>query len=195
MRYLKRLCLLMAAIVVAVSGCAGAPPTRDTPIQDLDAPAWVLKGSGAFSGERLVFYGVGLADSSSSASIMRNQADTRARSELAKELELYNASLTKDYQAHTAQGEKTGVPESHFEAVIKQVTAMTLSGVRIVDHWQHPGTGALYALARLDLDAFKDMADKSKELDSKAKQYIKENADKLHNELAVEEEKMRERGH
>lgn len=46
--------------------------------------------------------------------------------------------------------------EQHVEQAIKTVTAMTLSGVEIVNHWQHPATGELYSLSKLDLDAFKD---------------------------------------
>ena len=81
--------------------------------------------------------------------------------------------------------------EQHIEQAVKTVTSMTLSGVQIVDHWQNPATGELFALARLDLDAFKDNLEKVKELDKKVKEHIKQNAEKLHTELEKEEAKRR----
>lgn len=174
------------------SGCASTQPvTARTPIQDLKAPEWVVKSSGAFAGERgKVFYGVQSAMNMSSP-LLRAAADNRARSEVAKVVQAYTASLMKDYMASTSAGQENVTSEEHHvEQAVKTVTAMTLSGVEIVDHWQNPATGELHSLARLDLATFVDNLEKAKGLDAKAKEYIRQNAERLHGQLA-EEEKLR----
>jgi len=174
------------------SGCAGTQPvTAKTPIQDLKAPEWVVKGSGAFGGERgKVFYGIGSATNMQS-SLLRATSDNRARNEVAKVFQVYTSSLMKDYMASTSAGQaKVTSEEQHVEQAVKTVSAMTLSGVEIVDHWQNSATGELFSLARLDLAAFKDNLEKAKELDAKAKEYIRQNAERLHGQLA-EEEKLK----
>lgn len=197
MKYLMKVCFLVGWGAVVFLGCAGHPKiTKTTPIQELGAPEWILKGSGAFGGERgRVFYGVGSASGIQNASLLRATADNRARNEVAKVFQFYTASLMKDYAASITAGDfKATAEEQLVEQAIKTVTAMTISGVEIVDHWQHPATGELFTLARLDLEAFKDNLDKVKELDAKVKEYIKKNAERLHQELEKEEEKMREGG-
>lgn len=195
MKYLKSIYLLAVLGVIVLSGCAGKEITENTPIHDLNAPKWVVNGSGAFSGERgKVFYGIGSAVGIKNASLMRTAADNRARNEIAKVFQFYTASLMKDYAASTMAGDvKVTAEEQHVEQAIKTVTAMTFSGVEIVDHWQHPATGELYSLARLDIDAFKNNLDKVKELDTKVRDYIRKNAEKLHQELEVKEKEMQAR--
>jgi hypothetical protein len=175
------------------SGCASKQPvTAKTPIQDLKAPEWVVKGSGAFGGERgKAFYGVGSAVNMQS-SLLRTAADNRARNEVAKVFQVYSSSLMKDYSASTSAGQANVTSEEqNVEQAVKTVTAMTISGVEIVDHWQNSATGEMYSLARLDLAAFKDNLEKAKELDAKAKEYIRQNADRLHGQLAEEEGKLK----
>ncbi len=180
--------------LVLITGCASAPKvTATTPIQELNAPEWVLKGSGAFGGEKgKVFYGVASAYGIKNFSLLRSTADNRARNEVAKVFQFYTASLMKDYAASTMAGDPNVTSEEqHVEQAIKTVTTMTLSGVEVVDHWQHPASGELFALARLDLEAFKDNFDKVQDLDQKVKDYIKDNANRMHEELQKEEEKRK----
>ncbi|MBI5058026.1 MAG: LPP20 family lipoprotein [Nitrospirae bacterium] len=184
--------ILLAGLIL-IAGCAGKEKvTSTTPLQDLKAPEWVMKGSGAFGGDMgKVFYGVASASQMQNTSLLRAAADNRARNEVAKVFQFYTASLMKDYAASTTAGDPNAISEEqHVEQAIKTVTAMTLSGVEIVDHWQNPATGEFFALARLDLNAFKDSLDKSKELDSKVKDYIRQNAEKMHEQLEKEEAKM-----
>jgi len=182
--------------LVLLAGCGGKKTvTASTPIQDLDAPEWVVKGSGAFGGDQgKIFYGVASASGIRNYSLLRSTADNRARNEVSKVFQFYTASLMKDYAASTTAGDpNVTAEEQHVEQAIKTVTSMTLSGVEIVDHWQHPATGELFALARLDLNAFQDIAQKSKELDARVKEYIRQNADKLHDQLEKEEDRMQGR--
>lgn len=191
-----RTTLLLIACMLLVTGCFGKKKTtKFTPIQDLDAPEWVLKGSGAFGGEQgKVFYGVASASGIKNPSLLRQAADNRSRNEVAKIFQFYTASLMKDYMASTTAGDHDVTSEEqHVEQAIKTVTSMTLNGVEVVDHWQHPATGELFSLARLNLEAFKDNLERMKQLDRKVKEYIKQNAERLHGELDKEEEKLRER--
>jgi hypothetical protein len=184
--------LALAMGVFLATGCASTKPvTVSTPIQDLKAPVWVVKGSGAYGAEKgKVFYGVGAASGIQNPSLLRSAADNRARNEVAKVFQVYTASLMKDYMGSTTAG-KPGVSseEQLVEQAIKTVSGMTLSGVEIADHWQHPASGELYSLARLDLAAFKDNLEKAKELDAKTKEYIRQNSDRLHEQLEKKEEK------
>ncbi len=191
MRKLLRCMFVLVLGLALFTGCAGM--TAKTPVQDLDAPKWVIKGSGAFGGERgKVFYGVASASNMRNTSLLRAAADNRARNEVAKVFQFYTASLMKDYAASTTAGDPNVTSEEqHVEQAIKTVTSMTLSGVEIVDHWQHPATMEFFSLARLELDAFKDNLNKAKELNEKVKERIKKNADMLHEKLEKEEEKMR----
>jgi hypothetical protein len=192
MKRLVKLSFILVIGLVLITGCASTQKvTTTTPIQELESPDWVMKGSGAFGGDRgKVFYGVASASRMQNSSLMRSAADNRARNEVAKVFQFYTASLMKDYMASTVAGDPNVTSEEqHVEQAIKTVTSMTLSGVEIVDHWQHPASGELFALARLDLEAFKDKFDKVQNLDKKVTDYIKENADKLHEELEKEEQK------
>lgn len=186
------LALLVAVGFVFVVGCGG---TQQQAAPGVTVPDWVMKGSGAFGGEgNRVFYGVGVASGSRNIAALRSMADTRALAEISKTFNVYVASLTKDYLATTMGGDPSKVSdEQHFEQAIKTVTSNTLVGVEVVERWQHPQTGDFYSLARLDQDKFKDAIEKNKELDKKAKEYIKQNADRLHDQLEKEEEKAKTR--
>lgn len=84
----KRLQIIFITFVglVFITGCTSAPKiTTTTPIQELGAPEWVLKGSGAFGGERgRVFYAVASASGIQNPSLLRMTADNRVRNEVAK---------------------------------------------------------------------------------------------------------------
>lgn len=187
--------LVSVSMLFSLLYACGGKVTKTTTIQDLGAPKWVVKGSGAFSEAKdKVFFGVGSAANMRNFSLLRTTSDNRARNEIAKVFQFYTASLMKDYMASTTAGDPNVTSEEqHVEQAIKTVTSATLSGVEIVDHWQNPATGELYSLARLDLATFKDNLDRQRELNAKVRDYIRQNADKLHDELSKEEEKMKER--
>ena len=184
-----RFVLYIILVSSLLAGCAA----KVKPVQEMKAPDWVKKGSGAFSKESgKVFYGVSSASKISDISLLRATADNRARNEIAKIFEAYTASLMKDYMAATsagAAGPDAAAGEQHVEQAIKTVASVTLTGVEIVDHWQNPETGEYFSLARLDIETFKNNLAKMKELNEKAREHIKQNADKLHDELEKEEMK------
>ena len=155
------------------------------------APEWVTKGSGAFGAEgKRIFYGVGLASNIKNRALLQSTSDNRARAEIAKIFETYSAQLMKDYMASTTAGDgSASSEEQHVEQATKTFSAATLSGVQIVDHWQDPKDGSMFALARLDLAAFTENLGKMKELNAKVRDYVRQNAERVHADLEKEEAK------
>ena len=178
----------LLSIMVMFSACTSTPESTRTTMNEYEPPEWVMKSSGAFEDSNgKAFYGVGSASGIKNYSLQRTAADDRARNDLAKVFEFYTKSLTKDYMASTTSGDFTTTSEEqNVEVAIKTVTSATLTGVLIIDHWEHPGRNELFSLARLDLISFKKNLDEHKELSNEVREAIKERADKLHEELEQE---------
>ena len=186
-KQMMALFVLLAAGMLLMNGCASAPAKLDEP----EMPQWVYKGSGAFDEDTgKVFYGVGIASGISNKALLFSTADNRARAEVAKTLETYVAVLSKDYMASTTAGDMSASSEEqHVEQALKTFSKTTLHGATIIDHWQDPEDKTMYALCKLDLLAFKEALDDYKELDSKVRDYVRENAEKMHGELEKMEDK------
>ena len=175
-------------LLAMIGGCTSTPEPTRTTLGEYEPPEWVMKSSGAFEDSNgKAFYGVGSASGINNYSLQRTAADDRARNDLEKVFEFYTKSLTKDYMAHTMAGDpNTSSEEQNIEVAIKTITSATLTGVLIIDHWEHPGKNVLFSLARLDLVSFKKNLDQHKELSKEVREAIKERADKLHEELEQE---------
>jgi len=175
-------------LLAMIGGCTSTPEPTRTTLGEYEPPEWVMKSSGAFEDSNgKAFYGVGSASGIKNYSLQRTAADDRARNDLAKVFEFYTKSLTKDYMASTTSGDITVTSEEqNVEVAIKTVTSATLTGVLIIDHWEHPGRNELFSLARLDLVTFKNNLDEHKELSKQVREDIKKRADKFHEELEQE---------
>ena len=175
-------------LLAMIGGCTSTPEPTRTTLGEYEPPEWVMKSSGAFEDSNgKAFYGVGSASGIKNYSLQRTAADDRARNDRAKVFEFYTKSLTKDYMAHTMEGDPNiSSEEQNIEVAIKTITSATLTGVLIIDHWEHPGRNVLFSLARLDLISFKKNLDEHKELAKEVREAIKERADKLHEELEQE---------
>jgi hypothetical protein len=184
-RHLMILGVMLITGIFVTIGCSSTPKT--TPSADSAAlgPTWVMKGSGAFDVDgSKVFYGVGVASGIRNKALLRQTSDNRARAEIAKTMEVYVASLSKDYMASTTAGDMSkSSEEQHVESALKTFTKSTLHGATIVDRWMDPSDGSMYSLCELDLISFKDALDNFKELDEKVRDYVRDNADKMHEEL------------
>ena len=180
----KHLLVLSIILTMAmITACAQTPvKTADTAAM---GPQWVMKGSGAFDVEGgKVFYGVGAAGGITNKALLRKTSDNRARAEIAQTLETYVAYLAKDYMASTTAGDMSkSSEEQHVEQALKTFTKATLHGAQIVDRWMDPADGTFYSLCELDMMAFKDALDSYKELDAKVRDYVRDNADRMHGEL------------
>jgi hypothetical protein len=182
---IKIVCAFVGLGILFLIGCAAQQPAAPA------RPAWVDKGSGAYDVDKgKVFYGVGVASGIRNVALLRSTADNRARAEVAKILETYVAVLAKDYMASTTAGDmSSSSEEQHVEQALKTFSKGTLHGARIIDRWRDPADGSQYAICELDLFSFKNALDQHKELDEKVKNYVKDNAEKMHRELEEMEKK------
>ena len=179
------------------TACSSIPTIPDAPkaLAEYKAPDWVLKGGGAFTDAGgKAFYGVGSATGIKNYSLQRTVADDRARGDLAKVFQVYMTSLTKDYQAHTTAGSfANSTEEQNAEVALKVVVSQVMRGVVIIDHFEIPERREFLSLARLDYDAFErnvEANEKFQELPEKLQVDIKERAEKLHEEMEDEAQKL-----
>jgi LPP20 lipoprotein len=198
-------------IVSMVVGCASQKPTGqeaggmsrvDTPLQDVKGlPDWVLKGGAGEKIEgRRVLQGVGSVSGVVNPTLRRKSAGAQARNDLAATLQVYVAGLNKQYMAETTAGDFSQHDvEQRIQDTMKQVTEATLVGAQIVEYWEHPLRNEAYALARLDMEQFKDImknyaaaSSQFKQLDANLREWVQKNADKAHDELNQELEKRKQ---
>ncbi len=158
---MKRLAVVL--LCVAAAACGGSKGSSksakaDSVNSDRDVaafedrakddgePGWVNRGSAAINADgKRVFYGVGSASGIKNPSLLRSTTDNRARAEIAKVIEVFSASLMKDYQSST-----NGKDDQAVEQAIKTAASASLKGVEIVDRYI-ANDGTMYALAALDL--------------------------------------------
>ena len=194
---MKHLILILSLLVMGTA-CSSIPVIPDTTpkaLSEYKPPTWVLKGGGAYTDSQgRSFYGVGSATGIKNYSLQRMVADDRARGDLAKVFDFYINTLTKDYQAHTTVGNfTTSNEEQNTENALKIVVAQTLRGVVIVDHFEIPQRREFLSLARLDFSAFKQNVVRTEEFKSLPKatrEEIKTRADKLHDEMQRDSDKL-----
>ena len=118
----------------------------------MDQPPWYLMSSGAYDTVHgRTFYGIGKAEGSLNATLLRATAVNRARKALAKVLDQYVAELFQATQAMPALTMEDG--EQMIGALVRN--AMKLSVIS--DHWKDPQKGRFHALCRLDLVRFKQV--------------------------------------
>jgi hypothetical protein len=169
----------MLAVGLFLAGCGGEK-----------RPDWVMKGSGAFKGDRKVIYGVGIAEGIQSEALRRTTADNRAIAEISKQLSTISTALMRDYMASTSiPAEQKGNEEQYVENTIKTFTSNVVSGVKVMDRFQAK-SGTLYSLASLNLDDLRNMANDVKGLSESVREHIKANAEKAFDKMAEEEAKQ-----
>ncbi|MEL6188958.1 MAG: LPP20 family lipoprotein [Myxococcota bacterium] len=194
---MKRL-IVSCFLALPLAACGGGDKTVKGAVTPrgpvVEHPEWVMKGSGAFGGEKRVFYGVGAASGIRNHALARTTAGNRARAELSKVFDTYSASLMKDYSSSTTAGDMSASDEQQMvESAIKTFSANNLTGVEIVDHWIHPTDGTIYALARMDVDGFDDMISRHKQLSQAVKERVKRASQRAFADLEAEEAKAADR--
>jgi hypothetical protein len=183
---------LMLVSALALGACGGN--VKKSPIAN-NAPEWVNKGTGAFKDQagKQVFYGVGSVQGVRNIPMARTSADDRGRGEIAKIMNSYVTSLTKDYMASITAGDMSKSSEEQMVSqTLKNFAKFTLHGSVPVDHWvdrSDPASNIVYSLVKLDMAAVQASLAESKELDSKVRDYVKANAEKAFDELSAEEAK------
>jgi hypothetical protein len=118
--------MFVAAIGVVGSACGGDETLTGTSASG--APNWVLKGSGAFTGDRgKAFYGVGSAPKMIDVSMQRDRANNRARRQILQIFNTYIAYMMKDYARSTTAGDMS---KESYEADVLKATRRTCSRYR-----------------------------------------------------------------
>lgn len=191
---------VLAAGLMACVGCGGTQPKPPATVigQEFDgAPCWVTKGCGCFfkdSDKTKYVCGVGSVGGTRNPGLAREAALGRARTEIARSLQVQVQSMLKDYQATTTGGEefgKSAADEQHIVDVSKQITDMTLSGTEMVDSWIST-SGTMYVLSRLDIEGFKDAVGRMNNLSESVRQAVVQRSDKAFAELDREVEAQRQ---
>jgi len=181
---------MLAAIGLVFTACGDKATNSGGPAAS-GAPSWVLKGSGAFTGDRgKAFYGVGSAPKMIDMSMARDRSNNRARRQILQIFNTYIAYMMKDYSRSTTAGDMSKESyEADVLAVQKTISIGDINGAQIVDSWQDPADGTIYSLSVLDLAAVADIMSNKGELDSKLKDYVRANAAKSFDDLEKEEAK------
>lgn len=181
----------LAFAAAGLTACAHKASAPASPVAN-NAPEWVNKGSGAFKDEtgKKVFYGVGVLQGVNNRALAISGSDDRGRAELAKIMDSYVTTLTKDYMASTTAGDMTKSSEEQtISSTMKNFAKFSLHGAIPVDHWKDPSDGTMFALVKLDIASVQQSLGDSKDLDSKVRDYVKADADKAFDDLSTEEAK------
>lgn len=201
--------LLLLSLAASAGGCAHATGNFAQELAQVPYPDWVLRGSGpAHAGQARCFFGLGQVTGMRNAALARSTADNRARSELGRAFELFAASVLaawvteQDAQAGKAGagagaevGPRGGVTlvaqpaEVGSEQVVKVMAAVALPSVQVVEHWTHPDDGAIFSLARLQLEQLTDGIGRARELSPQLRSWLQQHLAAQHDVLA--EEKLR----
>ncbi len=186
---LRTSCLALGTLALALCGmllgCGGPQKPKDAMQAEVKGlPKWALGKCQETLKNKDALCASGSVQGMSSINLARSAAEGRARTELARMLQVRVKAMLKDYQAATTGGpDNQSATEQHIEDVSKQVTDMTLSGTRLEDHFVNEETGTFWALVVLDADAFKDSVSKANTLDERLRAHIVQRADRAFREL------------
>lgn len=118
------------------------------------APHWV-KGVADFDDAGVTaLYGVGMTKQGQNPAATRAKAESRARTELAKQIETYSTSFIKDFMnEHQDYMADPGAASSteYFASVAKNIAEATLAGSMIIDSYDDGDNW--YSLAKLPLES------------------------------------------
>jgi hypothetical protein len=166
-------------------GCGGPQKPKDQLRAEMEGlPKWALGKCEESLKNKEALCASGSVQNQGNINLARAAAEGRARTELARSLQVRVKAMLKDYQASTTGGPDSETSsEQHIEDVSKQITDMTLSGSRLEEVWVNEETGTFWALVVLDVDAFKDSLTKAGNLDERLRAHIVERADRAFREL------------
>jgi hypothetical protein len=173
--------VLLFALVIAQPGCAslGGPVAGTGPT--MPYPAWVKAGSHLEpEGPDRGFMGLGAVRGIRNVALSRSTADNRARADLARLLDGFVAVWVQDTPA---------VPPADQAATVKLLTAISLSGVQMVEHYFHPDDGSVYSLAKLTLSHVVQHMQAQAELPHGIKKELARTSDGAYNRLLHERRK------
>ena len=161
----------LISVFIATSflfGCAAGPSV-------FDERPWYRMSSGAYDTPHgSVFFGIGKAEGSANATLLRATAVNRARTALSRVLDAYVAELFQATQATPALTMEEG------EQVIGELVRNALKFSAISDQWSDPERGGIYALCRLDLERFKQVLASQTNIDAAVRGAMAAEAENVH---------------
>ena len=169
--------LTIAALAATLVACGGSTPKAGSPTANPSAPEWVHKGSRVKDGK---VYGLGMAGGIRNTELARTTAANRGRAEISKILEVYSASLMKDYQASTSAGGASS-EEQRVEQAIKTFSANLMSGTTPIEYWLDAPKNTWFVLVELDFEKAKALANAKSSGDTK--NWIDNNGRNVHDDL------------
>jgi hypothetical protein len=173
--------VMMTTAVIGNIHCAstGAPLGVRTGTQSY--PDWIKVGSCATQAPATPgWVGLGEVRGIRNVALARSTANNRARAELVRLFEAYETQLLRGYAP--LKGED-------LTPTLKLLTASTLLGIQIVEHWFHPDDGSVYALARLDLAHFTQHAAQLRELDAPLRAYLAQQSEPIFNAFTQDQDR------
>lgn len=165
-------------------GACGKPSPKTALAAEMEnLPPWALGKCEESLKNKGALCGSGSVQGMSSVSLARSAAEGRARTELARVLQVRVKSMLKDYQS-AAQGgpDNETTSEQYIEDTSKQITDVTLSGSRLEETFVTE-TGTFWALVVLDVNAFKDSLQQANALNDQVRAAIIERADRSFQQL------------
>jgi hypothetical protein len=170
---------IAGVLCTAVLGACGQPAPKTALAAEMaDLPPWALGKCEESLKNKDALCASGSVQGMSSVSLARAAAEGRARTELARVLQVRVKSMLRDYQSATQGGPDNATSsEQYVEDTSKQVTDVTLSGSRIEETFVSQ-TGTFWALVVLDVSAFKDSLQQVNDLNSQVRAAIIERADR-----------------
>jgi hypothetical protein len=134
-------------------GCVTGPSVRKAP------PLQVMSSGAYETSHGRAFYGIGKAEGSRNATLLRATAVNLARKELADVLDRYVVELFQATQTISALTVADG--EQMIGGLVRDAMKLSVISYQWNDLGNDPGSdpenGRLYALCRLDLDRFKQV--------------------------------------
>lgn len=201
--------LLAASTALALSACSTpqqatmATESAKTPMNSHvanaleGAPEWVVGDCTIYLGKigrKETLCAAGAVGGSRNIALMKQTSAQRARVELANMLQSKIKGMVRDYQRTVTGGENFGTAaddEQLAENTSKSIVDTTLSGTQSIATWASP-TGELWTLVVLDTESFMKALEGMKQLDSRVRDYVAQNAEKSFSEL--DQEIAKERG-
>ena len=171
--------LYSAVLALTVTACGGKQKPTVSKQMSTHMPSWAVTPPAGCA--------VGSYKTKGNIAMARTSATSRARDELARQLEVKVKSMIKDY---IEEGETNGkdFTEELTTSVSKQVASMSMSGTvakrndMMNDHF--------FTLVCLDINTFTDTFDKMNQLSDKARTALRSRANHTFRDLDAEVDKL-----
>ncbi|MCC7385269.1 MAG: LPP20 family lipoprotein [Deltaproteobacteria bacterium] len=170
-------------LAASLLACGGGQPPSGSPATTAEAPEWVHKGTHVGQG-RIV--GVGSAGGMQNTELARTTATNRGRAEISKILEVYSASLMKDFQESVKAGAAPSDESQLVTQAIKTFSAQLLEGTEVGGYWFDPGDNTWYGMVVLDFARQREIAAAKANMPGGVKKWVDENGDKVLGDLETE---------